>query len=208
MTATEAKFSICVFIIQRASRASCLLPFVMRSGLRDLQSARTAPKSLMLRKIMKGVVIGIQVMVVPRFIRSPANQCVGQKEVNYDAEFWADHDEDCHGSCESFEDEFEAQEGFTWSCCETTGDNAGCKITKHKAEVNVLKPPIVTPLMDTNQKTKDSCEPKIAIPDIKWAPSVQRQWIQCGQCPEEYDPTDNERLECQYHPGIESYSMK
>jgi hypothetical protein len=146
-------------------------------------------------------------MVVLWFIRSPANQCLGRKEVNYGAEFWADHDENCHGTCESFEDDPEAQGGFTWSCCETTGDNEGCKITKHKAKVNVLKTPIVTPPMNTNHDPEIQWK-EIAIPDIKWAPSVQTQWIQCGQCPEEYDPTDNERSECQYHPGIESYPMK
>ena len=62
----------------------------------------------------------------------------GVKVVNYGADFWDDHDEDCHGRCESFEDEEEYQEGFTWMCCEKEGSHKGCKSTKHKADVNQL----------------------------------------------------------------------
>jgi hypothetical protein len=61
------------------------------------------------------------------------------KVADYDAEFWADHDVNCHGPYESFEDDSDFQEGFTWQCCETTGDNEGCMITKHKTKVNIPK---------------------------------------------------------------------
>ena len=141
---------------------------------------------------------------------STTDQSLGKKSVNYDSDFWADHDENCHGSYESYEDDSEAQEGFTWPCCETTGDNEGCKTTKHKAEVNVLNSPIMARPMNTTQKSMASREPEIweteiHISDIKWTPSIQRRWIQCGQCLEEYDPTANEGLECQYHPGNKSW---
>ena len=66
-----------------------------------------------------------------------ANILEGQKEVDYYSDFWADHDENCHGTFESLIDDAEFAEGFTWSCCERLGDDKGCKSTKHKAEVIV-----------------------------------------------------------------------
>lgn len=29
-------------------------------------------------------------------------------------------------------------EGFIWSCCGKEGDDKGCKITKHRAKVNMI----------------------------------------------------------------------
>ena len=132
--------------------------------------------------------------------------------MDYDGEFWWDHDENCHGTYESFEDDPEAQEGFTWSCCETTGDNEGCKITKHKAKVNAIKAPVPTSILPalsalskgmngkagfcsgiTSQETRF---PEIAVPDINWTYSGK-----CGRCPESYDGNNNEGLECFYHTG-------
>ena len=60
------------------------------------------------------------------------------KEVDYDADFWADHDEDCHGPMDSFGDDPDFAEGYVWSCYENNGDDEGCKSTKHKAAVNML----------------------------------------------------------------------
>ncbi|KAH8778072.1 hypothetical protein BGZ57DRAFT_347927 [Hyaloscypha finlandica] len=63
----------------------------------------------------------------------------GEKEAYHDDDFWADHDEDCHGDIDSFIDDFDYAEGFKWSCCDELGDNEGCKSTKHKATVNEIR---------------------------------------------------------------------
>lgn len=55
----------------------------------------------------------------------------GEREVNYDADIWADHDEDCHGPYEDHEEDY--PEGFSWTCCEREGDKSGCKRGPHRA---------------------------------------------------------------------------
>ncbi|KIN01144.1 hypothetical protein OIDMADRAFT_123414, partial [Oidiodendron maius Zn] len=54
------------------------------------------------------------------------------KELYYDADFWADHDLDCHGDLQSFIDDDNFARVFLWTCCDQPGDNEGCKSTKHK----------------------------------------------------------------------------
>ena len=46
-------------------------------------------------------------------------------------EFWADHDDDCHGDKDYIIDDPEYQAGAMWSCCEKRGDKRGCKIREH-----------------------------------------------------------------------------
>ncbi len=60
------------------------------------------------------------------------NGSPGAKYVNYDDHFWADHDPDCHGDPESFEDDPDFAEGFKWDCCEKDGSASGCVTTKHR----------------------------------------------------------------------------
>jgi hypothetical protein len=36
----------------------------------------------------------------------------GRKELDSMSDFWADHDEDCHGNMESFSDDMDYAEGF------------------------------------------------------------------------------------------------
>jgi hypothetical protein len=62
------------------------------------------------------------------------------KTVDYESDFWADHDVNCHGPYEAFEDDPDFAEGFIWECCDKPGDDEGCKSTKHKAKVNVVVP--------------------------------------------------------------------
>ena len=50
-----------------------------------------------------------------------------------DASVWADHDEDCHGSYESFENDPLYASGFLWGCCEAKVTDEGCMSTKHRA---------------------------------------------------------------------------
>ena len=55
---------------------------------------------------------------------------IGEREPDYDGDFWADWDEDCHGDISDQEDEF--PEGFKYDCCGKAGDAKGCNIGPHE----------------------------------------------------------------------------
>ena len=38
-------------------------------------------------------------------------------------------------------------EGFRFSCCGKLGDHEGCKVTRHKSEVNIIVPVVVPKAM-------------------------------------------------------------
>jgi hypothetical protein len=85
---------------------------------------------------------GILAQVLNRLNASLTCMCEGEKEAYHDDDFWADHDEDCHGDIDSFRDDPNYAEGFKWSCCDELGDNEGCKSTKHKSTVNEIRSPV------------------------------------------------------------------
>lgn len=58
---------------------------------------------------------------------------VGDLEPDYEGDFWADHDEDCHGEIDSDDMRKEFPEGFRWDCCNKLGDEPGCRTTEHTA---------------------------------------------------------------------------
>ncbi len=59
----------------------------------------------------------------------------GWLEPDQDGDFWADHDEDCHGTIDTEENKEEYPEGFVWTCCDKLGDELkGCREGKHVAE--------------------------------------------------------------------------
>ncbi|CZT06738.1 uncharacterized protein RAG0_18075 [Rhynchosporium agropyri] len=62
-----------------------------------------------------------------------------RKGTFFDDDVWADHDDDCHGDPNSFDEDPDFADGFRWSCCETPEDNEGCMNTRHKAAVNVVQ---------------------------------------------------------------------
>ena len=62
----------------------------------------------------------------------------GSKEINYDAEIWYNHDEDCHGPYEMFMDDSNYAEGFTWECCGGQGDDGGCEQGNHVPDAPAL----------------------------------------------------------------------
>ena len=53
----------------------------------------------------------------------------GHLDPDHDSDFWADHDEDCHGVIEDLRDEL--PEGFVWDCCDAKGDEEGCEVGVH-----------------------------------------------------------------------------
>jgi hypothetical protein len=56
----------------------------------------------------------------------------GSKEYNDDDDFWADHDDDCHGDRFQLMDEPDYVDGYKWTCCDRVGSEEGCMKTKHK----------------------------------------------------------------------------
>ena len=56
---------------------------------------------------------------------------VGETEVDDEEDFWADHDERCHGTIDTAEMRKDYPEGFRWSCCDELGDQEGCQVTPH-----------------------------------------------------------------------------
>lgn len=54
-------------------------------------------------------------------------------EVCDDDDFWADHDEDCHGLIDTEEMREEFPEGFAWDCCNEVGTAPGCTKGHHYA---------------------------------------------------------------------------
>ncbi|CAF3584720.1 hypothetical protein FGSG_00785 [Fusarium graminearum PH-1] len=61
--------------------------------------------------------------------------CVlGDLEVDDSEDFWADHDENCHGEIDTPEMREEVPDGFRWSCCSKLGGTGGCTKGKHQAD--------------------------------------------------------------------------
>lgn len=44
-----------------------------------------------------------------------------------EGDFWADHDEDCHGIIDSYELQQEYPEGYIYDCCEQPNKTPGCR---------------------------------------------------------------------------------
>lgn len=53
---------------------------------------------------------------------------------DYHSDFWADHDENCHGIIDSDFCRKEYPEGFIWSCCGEIGTHPGCKSSQHESD--------------------------------------------------------------------------
>ena len=57
-------------------------------------------------------------------------------EPNYDDDFWADHDENCHGIIDTDEMRKEYPEGFLYTCCDKDGEAKGCARARHEEHPN------------------------------------------------------------------------
>lgn len=61
----------------------------------------------------------------------------GELKVDDSEDFWADHDEDCHGEIDTDEMREEFPEGFKWDCCNEKGDSDEyCEIGRHVAKAD------------------------------------------------------------------------
>lgn len=103
--------------------------------------------------------------IVPPIVLSSescSNMLAGDKELDYESDIWADHDERCHGLMDSFEDDPHYADGFRWTCCDADAANEGCKYTKHKAAVNEV---VEAPVFSGGFKRK--AEDDLAMPNAK-----------------------------------------
>ncbi|KAH6842187.1 hypothetical protein B0I37DRAFT_329367 [Chaetomium sp. MPI-CAGE-AT-0009] len=57
----------------------------------------------------------------------------GDLEPDYDGDFWADHDERCHGVIDTDAMREEFPDGFVWDCCEKLGSEPGCRKGRHES---------------------------------------------------------------------------
>jgi hypothetical protein len=57
----------------------------------------------------------------------------GTLEIYWDDDFWADHDEDCHGTID-LDLVDDCPGGFRWSCCNGPGDEEACTVGPHKLD--------------------------------------------------------------------------
>lgn len=56
---------------------------------------------------------------------------IGHLEVDYDADGWADWDEDVHGPMGTRENQERYPKNFKWTCCGVAGDESGCEDCPH-----------------------------------------------------------------------------
>ena len=77
---------------------------------------------------------GMVLRAYPVCVIAAANMVIGEREPDFDGDFWADHDEDCHGRITDLEDEF--PEGFKYDCCGQAGDAEGCNTGPHEEQVS------------------------------------------------------------------------
>ncbi|XP_014551077.1 hypothetical protein COCVIDRAFT_113839 [Bipolaris victoriae FI3] len=64
-------------------------------------------------------------------LHNEKKSCQWHLEVDYENDFRADHDEDCHGTIDTPEMREKYLEGFVWTCCNNLGAELGCKQTRH-----------------------------------------------------------------------------
>ncbi|KIW57532.1 hypothetical protein PV05_06073 [Exophiala xenobiotica] len=58
----------------------------------------------------------------------------GYKDLDTEADIWADHDPSCHGNPHDFDDDPDYAEGFKWDCCDEDAITEGCKTSKHRPD--------------------------------------------------------------------------
>ncbi|KAK2774821.1 hypothetical protein CKAH01_13027 [Colletotrichum kahawae] len=79
----------------------------------------------------------------------------GNLEPDYDGDFWADHDEDCHGIIDTDEMREEYPEGFTWDCCDQAGDAEGCHRGFHRADDDGEKEGVSVEFYESTEEEDD-----------------------------------------------------
>jgi hypothetical protein len=56
---------------------------------------------------------------------------ISKGDLDVDEEYFADHDEDCHGPMDTEENRAQFPEGFIWDCCDENALSEGCETGQH-----------------------------------------------------------------------------
>ncbi|KAH7384146.1 hypothetical protein DE146DRAFT_739771 [Phaeosphaeria sp. MPI-PUGE-AT-0046c] len=140
---------------------------------------------------------------------NPKDACVwhsGRTEPDFDGDFWADHDENCHGIIDSDFCREEYPEGFRWSCCDKLGDQEGCMIDVHRPQTAKKVKTMAHNLEHSPDRirhllpraTGDMPAQPNGESQANSAPVSQRECIQCEQL---FDVTSNTKVSCVWHTG-------
>jgi len=109
-----------------------------------------------------------------------------------DHPIWADHDEDCHGTYDSFENDPRYAAGYLWGCCEGKITEEGCMSTRHEASATYVPP--------SKPATQSPDKKRKATANIGF-PKMFPRFSTCQNCKDEFDTTENERGDCVWHWG-------
>ncbi|KAL5089258.1 hypothetical protein Trisim1_005821 [Trichoderma cf. simile WF8] len=82
----------------------------------------------------------------------------GELEVNDMDDFWADHDEDCHGIIDTDEMREEFPEGFIWTCCDKNGEALGCRWARHQTDPSKIDEGLDADLYDDEDDEDDDLD--------------------------------------------------
>ncbi|KAK4209183.1 hypothetical protein QBC37DRAFT_430711 [Rhypophila decipiens] len=101
-----------------------------------IRRAKSLPEPAKKRKTTSGLAICVQCEESFDPDDNQVKECRyhnGELEPDDDSDFWADHDERCHGTIDSDFCRKEYPQGFIWTCCDKLGDEEGCKLGRHEA---------------------------------------------------------------------------
>ncbi|KAK5739401.1 hypothetical protein LTR17_005306 [Elasticomyces elasticus] len=121
--------------LRKIVRAVCLLsPDGHHIASQLLLDPRSNPKAATTRVAspptgQRSVRTVKQIEAVPPAIATAASaraHHTGQKEVDYNSDIWADHDDRCHGYPEALVNDPDYAWGMKWSCCGQSGDGVEC----------------------------------------------------------------------------------
>jgi hypothetical protein len=93
---------------------------------------------IMMRMHVCGILVSFQVALHTRFVvlqKVRSDFYAGELEVDEEGDFWADHDERCHGTIDSAWARKEYPEGFMWDCCDRLGNEEGCESGPHMPDL-------------------------------------------------------------------------
>ncbi|EKD16525.1 hypothetical protein MBM_04994 [Drepanopeziza brunnea f. sp. 'multigermtubi' MB_m1] len=79
----------------------------------------------------------------------------GEKTVDCCSDFWADHDERCHGRMESLNNDPDWVGGFMWSCCEAPIDAPGCESSSDEPKNQASSTTITTVVEPIKHRSQD-----------------------------------------------------
>ncbi|RBR23563.1 uncharacterized protein FIESC28_03745 [Fusarium coffeatum] len=119
--------------------ALCDDPTVLKRALNHYRALKAAdnPTTGLKRKAYNDLFVCVQcdeAFTNEVNTEEPCRYHPGELEVDDEGDFWADHDENCHGEIDTDDMREECPDGFIWDCCNELGGSKGCTAGKHMAD--------------------------------------------------------------------------